>query len=97
MSFSNAEPTQVMRLHFLIIGGGLAGISAAIALTKKGHVATVLEAGKTFSEVSFHQTLPSHIPRFIHIYQGRCFILLLADVWISSVQGFRLHPTLLKY
>jgi hypothetical protein len=44
--------SSTLRLRFLVIGGGLAGVSAAIALTRKGHVVTVLEAEKAFSEVS---------------------------------------------
>jgi 2-polyprenyl-6-methoxyphenol hydroxylase-like FAD-dependent oxidoreductase len=40
-----------MQLQVLVIGCGLAGVTTAIALAKKGHHVTVLEAQKTISEV----------------------------------------------
>lgn len=34
-----------------IVGGGLGGVAAAIALTKAGHKATIFEQAEEFSEV----------------------------------------------
>lgn len=53
-SKGDAKLTPPLRLRFLIIGGGLAGVTSAIALVKKGHDATVLETQTTFSEVIWY-------------------------------------------
>ena len=52
-----------MRLCFLIVGCGIAGITAAIALAKVGHFATVLEVQETFSEVErLNAVIRSDVP-----------------------------------
>lgn len=39
------------RLHIIVVGAGLAGISAAISCALAGHAVTVLEAAKELAEV----------------------------------------------
>ena len=41
-----------MTLRILIVGAGLGGLSAAIALARKGHTVDVLEQASKLSEVS---------------------------------------------
>lgn len=40
-----------MRIHSLIVGGGIGGLSAALALARAGHTADLMEQAPAFSEV----------------------------------------------
>lgn len=46
-----SEKAEIVRLRIVIIGAGLAGISAAISCALAGHSITVLEAAKELAEV----------------------------------------------
>jgi salicylate hydroxylase len=48
---SYTPPADQQQLHLVIIGGGIAGLSAAIATTLAGHRCTVLEKAPEFAEV----------------------------------------------
>ncbi|KAH7414381.1 hypothetical protein DE146DRAFT_640153 [Phaeosphaeria sp. MPI-PUGE-AT-0046c] len=54
-----------LQLRFLVIGGGLAGVSAAIALARNGHHVTVLEAQQAFSEVGAGIQVPPNATRIL--------------------------------
>lgn len=41
-----------MQIEFIIVGGAITGLSAAIALSRVGHKVTVLDNLPSFSEVS---------------------------------------------
>jgi monoamine oxidase len=44
----NLEPVQ---LHIIVVGAGLGGLAAAVALSRNGHEVTVLEAAPELGEV----------------------------------------------
>lgn len=48
-----------MPIDFLIVGGAITGLSAAIALSRVGHRVTVLELMESFNEVSTSRTRES--------------------------------------
>ncbi|OCH90236.1 FAD/NAD-P-binding domain-containing protein, partial [Obba rivulosa] len=42
--------SDLLPIHFVILGGGIAGLSGAIALRRAGHAVTLLDEGETFDE-----------------------------------------------
>ncbi|KAF2676552.1 FAD/NAD(P)-binding domain-containing protein, partial [Lentithecium fluviatile CBS 122367] len=65
MSSLSPAPISALRLHFLIIGGGIAGVSTAIALAGYGHIVTVLEAQKTFKELGSGIQMPPNSTKIL--------------------------------
>jgi 2-polyprenyl-6-methoxyphenol hydroxylase-like FAD-dependent oxidoreductase len=49
---SVVQPPQDARLEIIIVGAGLAGISAAISCAAGGHSVTVIESAKELAEVT---------------------------------------------
>lgn len=56
------------KLRILIIGGGLGGLGAAIALRQKGHEVTVLEGAAQLSEIGAGIQIPPNSSRILHAY-----------------------------
>lgn len=57
------EGKTPMTLRILIVGAGLGGLSAAVALARKGHTVDVLEQASKLGEVScicLRTVKPSH-------------------------------------
>ncbi|KAG2730929.1 hypothetical protein G9P44_006078 [Scheffersomyces stipitis] len=51
-------PTSSISLHFIVVGAGLGGVTASIALTLAGHKVTVLEAAPILGEVGAGIQIP---------------------------------------
>lgn len=65
--FPNREIKLIMAqsLHVLIVGGGLGGLAAAIALSLKGQRVTVLEAAPNLGEVGAGIQVPPNSVRHL--------------------------------
>ena len=75
-----------LRLSILVIGAGLGGLAAAIALVRKGHTATILEQAQQLAEVGAGIQIPPNSSRLLvdwglepflreHIVEPECITL----------------------
>lgn len=53
-SLINGEDRSRIRLNIIVVGAGLGGLAAAIALARRGHNVTVFEQAPELGEVSGH-------------------------------------------
>jgi len=80
------------RLSIVIVGAGLGGLAAAIALGLKGHAVRVVEQAQQLGEVGFLRCFPSSL--FSKINNNTCIsnpLVLRADDSVRSVPGFKFH------
>lgn len=82
---------MIMHFNIIICGGGLGGLSAAIALKLKGHNVTVLEGASQLAEVGAGIQIPPNSSRIISSYGLQDDILKLT-VWPKNIH-FRRYCT----
>ncbi|THH07844.1 hypothetical protein EW145_g3105 [Phellinidium pouzarii] len=54
-----------VRLHFIVVGGGIGGLSAAVQLSRAGHTATVLEAAEQTQDTGAGINVPPNAARLL--------------------------------
>lgn len=70
--------------NILVIGAGLGGLGTAIALRRKGHNVTVLEAAPEIREVGAGIQIPPNSTRILHAW-GLKGELLKKVVWPKAI------------
>ena len=68
MTGDPAEDTGTTEPDVIIVGGGIGGLSAALALTRKGLLVRVLERSAEFAEVGAGLQLAPNCTRILHDY-----------------------------
>ncbi|KIV90285.1 hypothetical protein PV10_07604 [Exophiala mesophila] len=64
-SLANGERQSKLKLKIVIVGAGLGGLAAAIALLRKGHQVTVVEQAPFLGEVGAGIQIPSNSSRLL--------------------------------
>lgn len=82
----------MIQLNILIVGGGIAGCSSAIALLRKGHTVTILERHPTCQALGGPVGLPSNATRVL-IHYGMGEIMTKKDARESSAIYQRRYDT----
>lgn len=61
----------VVPLNIIVVGAGLGGLAAAIALARRGHSVTVLEQAPVLGEVRIPKRTREHFGNLLTSHQGR--------------------------